>query len=73
MGGFNVDKNQLKRLVRKIDGEVMLDTSMWGGDLKTADELTTEEVRFVLGVLYSYQKGYWEISEKMNELHKEVI
>ena len=64
-----MDNNQVRNLVRKVDGELMLDTSLWTDEkkthLKTADELTTEEVQFILEVLYSYQNAYWEISDRM--------
>ncbi len=64
-----MDNNQVRNLVRKVNGELMLNTSLRTEEkethLKTAKELTIEEVQFALEVLYTYQNAYWEISDRM--------
>ena len=67
-----MDNDRIKNVVRVVDDILMFDVSIWTGEkethLKTAQEMTSEEVLMALSALYMYQSEYWSLHYKLTQL-----
>ena len=71
-----MDTDRIRNVVRVVDDILMFDVSVWTGEkethLKTAQEMTKEEVLMALSALCMYQTEYWKLYDQVMRMLEKV-